>query len=186
MPLYTQPKSESYSNIQILECVAKKSHDPHRWKMTPPMENDRRPPSVEMRSIEEIRKETPTVEIKSDKVDVYWNINKGCFSVKDCKTNRVTMYTDAIEISDAQFIVRRAGRERVLREQQKNVHAFVRGYITTNKAKRTPSVEIREAKYNPYKNESFVDKHTDEPVHAASVVDLFTNSDNKGDIRWVK
>ena len=162
MPLYTQPKSES---------VAKKSHDPLQWKMTPTVE---------------IRKETPTVEIKSDKVDVYWNINKGCFSVKDCKTNRVTMYTDAIEISDAQFIVRRAGRERVLREQQKNVHAFVRGYITTNKAKRTPSVEIREAKYNPYKNDSFVDKHTDEPVHAASVVDLFTNSDNKGDIRWVK
>jgi len=65
MPLYTQPKSESYSNIQILACVAKKSHDPHRWKMTPPVENDRRPPTVEMRSIEEIRKETPTVEIRS-------------------------------------------------------------------------------------------------------------------------
>jgi len=59
MPLYTQPKSESYSNIQILECVAKKSHDPHQWKMTPPVENDRRPPPVE------IRKETPTVEISS-------------------------------------------------------------------------------------------------------------------------
>lgn len=64
MPLYTQPKSESYSNIQILECVAKKSHDPLQWKMTPTVENDRRPPSVEMRSIEEIRKETPTVEIR--------------------------------------------------------------------------------------------------------------------------
>jgi len=63
--LYTQPKSESYSNIQILECVAKKSHDPHQWKMTPPVENDRRPPTVEMRSIEEIRKETPTVEINN-------------------------------------------------------------------------------------------------------------------------
>jgi hypothetical protein len=65
MPLYTQPKSESYSNIQILAYVAKKSHDPHQWKMTPPVENDRRPPTVEMRSIEEISKETPTVEIKS-------------------------------------------------------------------------------------------------------------------------
>ena len=65
MPLYTQPKSESYSNIQILECVAKKSHDPLQWKMTPPVENDRRPPSVEMRSIEEIKSHTPTVEISS-------------------------------------------------------------------------------------------------------------------------
>ena len=44
MPLYTQPKSESYSNIQILACVAKKSHDPTRWKMTPTVENDLRPP----------------------------------------------------------------------------------------------------------------------------------------------
>jgi len=58
MPLYTQPKSESYSNIQILACVAKKSHDPLQWKMTPTVENDRRPPSVE------ISKETPTVEMR--------------------------------------------------------------------------------------------------------------------------
>ena len=65
MPLYTQPKSESYSNIQILECVAKKSHDPPQWKMTPTVENDRRPPSVEMRSIEEIKSHTPTVEINN-------------------------------------------------------------------------------------------------------------------------
>lgn len=59
MPLYTQPKSESYSNIQILACVAKKSHDPHRWKMTPPVENDRRPPTVEIKS------HTPAVEIRT-------------------------------------------------------------------------------------------------------------------------
>lgn len=59
MPLYTQPKSESYSNIQILACVAKKSHDPLQWKMTPPVENDRRPPTVEMRS------HTPAVEMRS-------------------------------------------------------------------------------------------------------------------------
>lgn len=59
MPLYTQPKSESYSNIQILACVAKKSHDPLQWKMTPAVENDRRPPSVEMRS------HTPAVEMRS-------------------------------------------------------------------------------------------------------------------------
>ena len=57
--MYTQPKSESYSNIQILACVAKKSHDSLQWKMTPTVENDRRPPSVEIKS------HTPTVEISS-------------------------------------------------------------------------------------------------------------------------
>jgi hypothetical protein len=72
MPLYTQPKSESYSNIQILECVAKKSHDPPQWKMTPTVENDRRPPSVEMRSIEEIKSHTPSVEIRSQ---VFYGLN---------------------------------------------------------------------------------------------------------------
>ena len=55
MPLYTQPKSESYSNIQILACVAKKSHDPLQWKMTPPVENDRRPPQWKCGALKKLR-----------------------------------------------------------------------------------------------------------------------------------
>jgi len=59
MPLYTQPKSESYSNIQILECVAKKSHDPLQWKMTPPVENDRRPPQWKCGALKKLRATPP-------------------------------------------------------------------------------------------------------------------------------
>ena len=118
------------------------------------------------------------------KVDVYWNINKKCFSIKDCKTGKVTGYTDAIRLVKAQFIVRKAGRDRVIREQQKNVHAFVRGYIEA-KATITPTSEIRGASYNPYKRGSFYDKQTEQPVEQASVVELYTNDRNRGDISYV-
>ena len=118
------------------------------------------------------------------KVDVYWNINKKCFSIKDCKTGKVTGYTDAILLVKAQFIVRKAGRDRVIREQQKNVHAFVRGYIEA-KATITPTSEIRGASYNPYKRGSFYDKQTEQPVEQASVVELYTNDRNRGDISYV-
>ena len=119
-----------------------------------------------------------------EKVDVYWNINKGCFSIKDCKTGKVVGYTDKLRLVKAQFIVRKAGRDRVLREQQKNVHAFVRGYIEA-KADLTPNSEVRGASYNPYKCGNFYDKQTEQPVEQASVVELYTNDRNRGDISYV-
>lgn len=119
------------------------------------------------------------MEIK-DKVDVYWNINRRCFSIKSCSTGRVVGYTDAINLVKAQFIVREAGRQRVLREQQKNVHAFVRGYIT----QASLASADRQAKYNPYKNDKFVDKQTGQPIESADAVELFTNDNGKGDIKY--
>lgn len=134
-------------------------------------------------------KETPTVEIR-EQVDVYWNINKKIFSVKSCSTGKVIMYTDELNLQDAKFVVREAGRQRVLRDKQKNVHAFVRGYIvahsTWQKKCFKRHTEVRGARYNPYTNDSFVDKETGEALDNASIVKLYTNKAIKGDIKWLK
>lgn len=115
-----------------------------------------------------------------ERVDVYWNINKKCFSVKSCKTGKVILHTDKISLEDAKFVVREGGRQRVLREKQKNVHAFVRGYVTA----KTSAHKVQEATYNPYKYDSFVVTDTEEPVNSASLVELFTNEKIKGSINF--
>lgn len=69
------------------------------------------------------------------KVDVYKNLNKSremgkpIYSIRDPKTKRVICWTDKVFLSSVEFIVSKSGRNRVLREKRKNVHAFVRGSI---------------------------------------------------------
>ena len=50
-----------------------------------------------------------------NKVEVYFNLHKKLFSVRDCKTGRVIDHTNHVAIANPQFVVRKAGRERVLR-----------------------------------------------------------------------
>ena len=54
------------------------------------------------------------------RVEVYWNLRKNCYSVRDCKTGRVVEHTNSLWIRNALFVVRQAGREKVLRDKQKN------------------------------------------------------------------
>jgi hypothetical protein len=63
------------------------------------------------------------------KVFVYRNLRRGCLSVRDTKTRRVIAHVDEIFLRDVKFKVSKAGRERVLKEKQKNVHAGVEGNI---------------------------------------------------------
>ena len=64
------------------------------------------------------------------RVEVYFNLHKYIWSVRSAKTGRVILHTDKVHIRNPEFVVRQAGRERVLREGKKNVHAFVRGEAT--------------------------------------------------------
>lgn len=108
------------------------------------------------------------------RVEVYFNLHKKTFSVRSCETGRVVLHTNAVDIIDPEFVVHQSGRNRVLSEGRKNVHAFVRGRMAA------PLGDIFEAlsgvnrpmldtlTYNPYKYASFVDKKTEEPVYEAS------------------
>ena len=104
------------------------------------------------------------------RVEVYWNLHKKCFSVRDCKTGRVVGHTDILWLKNPKFIVRKSGRDRVLREGRKNVHAFVRGDYGTSKE--AFWFEWRDATYNPYKYSTFVDRETEKPLDSAKYVML--------------
>jgi hypothetical protein len=83
-------------------------------------------------------------------VFIYRNLHKKCWSVKDWKTKRVIAHMDELHLTQCTFKVSEAGRQRALKEQRKNVHAGVLGYLSeTGK-----SCEIR-VTYNPYKMDSF-------------------------------
>lgn len=97
------------------------------------------------------------------RVFVYWNLHKDCWSVKALEgenKGRVIARVKGIALRDADFRVSRAGRERVIREQRKNVHAGVAGeWIQDEDFFGTTQVT-----YNPYKYTTFVKKDNPEEV----------------------
>ena len=111
------------------------------------------------------------------RVEVYFNLHKKTFSVRDCKTGRVVKHTNDVTVYNPKFVVRKAGRERVLRERKKNVHAFVRGELMGYEDMTYSPELYTDVTYNPYKYSSFVNKHTEEAVDNAQIAVLSTNSD---------
>ena len=100
------------------------------------------------------------------KVKVYWNLHRKCFSVQH--RGKVIMHTDDITLYDAVFKVSEAGRQRVLREKRKNVHAFIVGNLNNSYME---SLETsHRVTYNPYKYDSFVFADTEESIYEADVV----------------
>ncbi len=49
--------------------------------------------------------------------------------MKDKSTGRVIGYTESVNLEDVEFKVSEAGRQRLLREKRKNVHAFAIGTV---------------------------------------------------------
>jgi hypothetical protein len=106
------------------------------------------------------------------KVFVYFNLHKKLFSVKALEgacRGRVIAHRTHLVLDDVTFKVSQAGRERVLREQRKNVHAGARGTWVPESGDRVADAlyTLTELTYNPYKYSSFVDKYTEEPIHTA-------------------
>lgn len=102
-------------------------------------------------------------------VEVYFNLHKKCLSVK--QNGKVVAYTNQIALRDVTFKVSEAGRQRVIKEQRKNVHATVRGILAgPNTAfRRTGRTHVG---YNPYKMGSFYEKGNEQPIHEAELVEI--------------
>lgn len=90
-------------------------------------------------------------------VRVYRNLHKNCWSVmtKTEKGWRVKDHYTSILIAEPVFKVRESGRQKVLREKKKNVHAFIEGTFFDFKG-RGPLDKLGEVTYNPYKHKGFV------------------------------
>jgi hypothetical protein len=102
---------------------------------------------------------------QGQKVKVYFNLHKMVFSVQDYKTGLVIGHTPVINLKDVTFKVSEAGRQRVIREKRKNVHAFVIGYYVNDQE----GTESDKATYNPYKYNSFVNDQ-EQPLNEAKSV----------------
>lgn len=112
------------------------------------------------------------------KVFIYRNLNKKCWSVKALdgpQKNRVVAHVDTFVVKDATFKVSRAGRERVLRERRKNVHAGIVGVWATNDvdvskwASLTGDDVTTEVTYSPYEGDFFFEVSTGKAVHFAKI-----------------
>jgi hypothetical protein len=115
---------------------------------------------------------------KPMRVYVYFNLHKKVFSVRALEgenKGRVVAHVNRILIDRPVFVVSEAGRQRVLREQKKNVHAGVRGIWTAWVDGIDEWDHLTPVTYNPYLYSSFVEKSTLAPVHKAT----FAVLDNK-------
>lgn len=109
------------------------------------------------------------------KVRVYYNFTKKLFSVQE-KVNgswKVVEHTKNINIHNATFKVSEAGRQRVLKEKRKNVHAMIIG-------ERWPFIPKSfvyrdEVSYNPYKSGNFIIKSENIPLDSAKYVTIIDN-----------
>lgn len=94
-----------------------------------------------------------------ERVMVYWNLHKKCFSLRSTKTGKVVAHCAEVTVYNAKAKVSEAGRQRVLREKRKNVHAGIVGdvHLDCHQVILWPySVWSRRITYNPYKGPSFV------------------------------
>jgi len=87
-------------------------------------------------------------------IEFYWNLHKRTFSVRDPKTRKVIGHQDEITMKSPSFRVSEAGRQRVLREKAKNVHAVVRGEEAWTDG-RIGRDFLGRLTYDPYKSGEF-------------------------------
>lgn len=104
---------------------------------------------------------------------LYRNLHKGNFSiqeyVKEKSGYRVSDRVSECILTNVQFIVYQSGRDKVLRERSKNVHAFVTAEEYNVAFKLSNDCKLREIYYNPYKYNSFVYKDNEEKLEGVKL-----------------
>lgn len=116
------------------------------------------------------------------KVFVYFNFHKKTFSIRAMEgqnRGRVIAYSDQVVLRDATFKVSEAGRNRVLKEKRKNVHAGIIGYYHGKQWCSHDDIPFSLVTYNPYKHKSFVFSYDEHPIHNAEVVKLYIGLNQK-------
>lgn len=98
-----------------------------------------------------------TIDLKKP-IYVYRNLHKEgiWYSVK--QGNLVVAHAQLMVMGDCEFIVNEKGRQRVLKEKRKNLHAYIKGYYTTSGMGTTAAKNDLPAmiEYNPYFNKTFM------------------------------
>ncbi|MED3976073.1 hypothetical protein P4639_22005 [Priestia megaterium] len=114
----------------------------------------------------------------SQRVSTFWNLHQDVFSMQativdgEKRRTLVVAHCNEIILQNVSFVVRKAGRERVLKERQKNIHAFVKGEFMGESTGIIDVSGMREAYYNPFKQDCFTDKETGEKLIGAELAIL--------------
>ena len=106
--------------------------------------------------------------MNNQKVRVYFNLTKKCFSVQHYvkgKGYRLAYHTEFISLNDVKFEVNQKGRFRTLIEHKKYVHAFVTGYVCNDYVGSGFN-----AYYNPVMYDSFM--CDEKPIHSCQNVTM--------------
>ena len=91
------------------------------------------------------------------KVRVYWNLHKKCWSIQDGKSGLVIDHKHNLFLERAKFVVRKGGQKRVREEGKKNVHAFAYGEWDRKEYRTFKNMPLwRRVYYNPYKTDFFM------------------------------
>lgn len=118
------------------------------------------------------------------RVFVYYNLHRKLWSVKALEgenKGRVIAHERSVLLADATGKVSQAGRERVLREKRKNVHAGIVGELIATGPKASLGVAEtihgeraiwNKITYNPYRYSSFVFTTSEVPYHGSRRVFL--------------
>jgi len=99
-------------------------------------------------------------------VSVYWNLHKKCYSIKN-SVGIVQHHARSVWLADVTFRVQQGGRQRVIKEGRKNVHAFIAGKLLAHSKDDGDRVFTQldyhfdmsgssTVTYNPYKNRYFL------------------------------
>jgi hypothetical protein len=123
------------------------------------------------------------------KVFCYFNLHRKCFSIKALEgpnKGRVVAHSDKVLLSDGVFKVSEAGRQRVLRERKKNVHAGVVGQWVGSLDDELTIERIvyngTPITYNPYKYDSFVHLYGEHPIKTGRLVALSVTENKRSHI----
>ena len=91
----------------------------------------------------------------TDRIRAYYNLHRKCFSVQDYQSGLVIEHTYQLFVTNAMFVVRKSGNERVKQEGKKNVHAFVNGIRTKYRQGMMPDFASHKVRYDPYTMDYF-------------------------------
>ena len=109
------------------------------------------------------------------KIRCYYNLHKHCLSVQHKTSNgwRVAEWVNDITLKDAKFVVKESGRQRVLKEKRKNVHAYITGTpIILSDEQLEQIIWSDKVRYNPYTHSTFYTVSNNEPIYDASLCNI--------------
>lgn len=104
-------------------------------------------------------------------VRVFKNLKHDCYSIMQC--GQLKASAKQVILADVEFRVRESGRQKMLRERKKNVHAFVIGrlveFVHADEPRNLSEPSGRGAIYDPYRFATFVDRETQAPLKNAAL-----------------